>query len=85
VLLTFVASRKSKQTAKFVGVPQRLKPIELPAVNVTAEAVTHKDSQQKHRALPGNANLPIGGLRNAIQENGVPGKSPELTKVKCRE
>ncbi len=21
---------------------------------------------------PGNANLPIGGLRNAIQENGVP-------------
>jgi hypothetical protein len=55
--------------------------------NVTAEAVTHKDSpheypRQKHRALPGNANLPIGGLRNAIQENGVPGKSLELTKVK---
>src|SRR3984893_2313484 len=23
---------------------------------------------------PGNANLPIGGRRNAIQENGVPGK-----------
>jgi len=24
---------------------------------------------------PGNANLPIGGQRNAIQENGVPGPS----------
>ena len=22
---------------------------------------------------PGNANLPIGGVKNAIQENGVPG------------
>jgi hypothetical protein len=23
--------------------------------------------------FPGNANLPIGGLQSAIQENGVPG------------
>jgi hypothetical protein len=28
-----------------------------------------------YRLKPGNANLPIGGLQNAIQENGVPGKT----------
>ena len=27
-----------------------------------------------HRLKPGNANLPIGGLHDAIQENGVPGR-----------
>jgi len=27
-------------------------------------------------AYPGNANLPIGGHRNAIQENGVPSRKP---------
>jgi hypothetical protein len=27
---------------------------------------------------PGNANLPIGGLRGAIQENGVPGIAANL-------
>ena len=27
-------------------------------------------------AYPGNANLPIGGERNAIQENGVPSRKP---------
>jgi REP element-mobilizing transposase RayT len=27
-------------------------------------------------AYPGNANLPIGGLRNAMQENGVPSRRP---------
>ncbi|HXP80903.1 MAG TPA: hypothetical protein VN976_13440 [Verrucomicrobiae bacterium] len=26
------------------------------------------------RAVPGNANLPIGVFRHAIQENGVPGE-----------
>ena len=27
---------------------------------------------------PGNANLPIGGLQDAIQENGVPGMIRKL-------
>jgi hypothetical protein len=31
--------------------------------------------QQSRRVQPGNANLPIGDLHDAIRENGVPGES----------
>jgi hypothetical protein len=34
---------------------------------------------EPHQLKPGNANLPIGGLHNAIQKNGVPGQHlPQL-------
>jgi type I restriction enzyme M protein len=33
---------------------------------------------------PGNANLPIGALKNAIQENGVPNGAPKLTTKDLR-
>jgi hypothetical protein len=41
----------------------------------------HKHSRRKHHLLPGNANLPIGGLRNANREIGVPGEILELKSV----
>jgi hypothetical protein len=31
-----------------------------------------------HQVRPANANLPIGGFRDAIQENGVPGENRKL-------
>jgi hypothetical protein len=41
-----------------------------PDRRMTATFTWHDASRLK----PGNANLPIGGLRDAIQENGVPGR-----------
>src|SRR6266849_3981726 len=36
-------------------------------------AATNYNSYETHRMIPGNANLPIGDLRNANREIGVPG------------
>ncbi|MCU1340629.1 MAG: hypothetical protein JWN92_52, partial [Candidatus Acidoferrum typicum] len=36
-------------------------------------------TRMKFQEEPGNANLPIGGLQDAIQENGVSGHRERLT------
>jgi type I restriction enzyme R subunit/putative DNA methylase len=43
---------------------------------VKAGLVVTPESWRWSSAYPGNANLPIGGERNAIQENGVPSRKP---------
>src|SRR5882672_7652610 len=42
-----------------------------PALRPESVRVLH----EPYRMIPGNTNLPIGGLHDAIQENGVPGQN----------